>query len=151
MKFADFHVGQILIRGPVSLSADDITRFAREWDPQWFHTDPEAAGRGPFHGLIASGWQTCAVAMRMAFEAALDGSESFASPGVANIHWPRPVRPDEPLMWRAEVLEVRRSAQKPHLGIVRWRWWLLTEQGGHEVLDLEATSLFRLPAVSPTP
>ncbi|MBX3620422.1 MAG: MaoC family dehydratase [Rhizobacter sp.] len=144
MKFAEFYTGQVLTRGPVTLSEDDITSFARQWDPQWFHTDPDAADRGPFQGLIASGWHSCALAMRIACEAVFDGSESFASPGVSYIRWPRPVRPGEPLMWRAEMLEVRRSAQRPHLGVLRWRWQLFTQAGGHEVLDLETTSLFDL-------
>jgi acyl dehydratase len=144
VKFSEFHVGQVLTRGPVTLSAEDITGFARQWDPQWFHTDPEAADRGPFQGLIASGWNTCALAMRVACEAVFDGSESFASPGVSYIRWPRPVRPGEPLMWRAEVLEVRRSAKQPHLGVLRWRWQLFTQAGGREVLDLETTSMFDL-------
>jgi acyl dehydratase len=146
MKFAEFYEGQVLTRGPVTLSVEDITTFAKQWDPQWFHTDPEAADRGPFQGVIASGWNTCALAMRIACEAVFDGSESFASPGVAYIRWPRPVRPGQELMWRAEVLEVRRSAKQPRLGILRWRWQLFTREGGHEVLDLETTSMFDLSA-----
>lgn len=143
MKFADFHAGQRISAGPAALTEREIVEFATAWDPQWFHTDPAAADRGPFKGLIASGWQTCGLAMRLACEAALQGSESYASPGIAYIKWPNPVRPGEPMRLEATVLEVRRSQSKPHLGLLRWRWELLHEDG-RQALELEATSLFDL-------
>jgi acyl dehydratase len=145
MKFADFHAGQVITAGPYHLTEAEVLDFARAWDPQWFHTDPEAAAQGRFQGLIASGWQTCGIAMRLIVEAALKGSESFASPGVAYIKWPHPVRPGDDLTLAATVLEVRRSRAQPTLGILRWRWQMRNAAGA-EVLDLEATSLFALPA-----
>ncbi len=145
MKFADFQVCQVIEAGPYVLSQDELLSFAREWDPQWFHTDPEAAAQGPHGGLIASGWQTCGIAMRLAVAAALDGSESFASPGLAYVKWTHPVRAGDALSLRATVLDTRRSASQPTLGILRWRWQLFN-QDGTQVLDLEATSLFKLPA-----
>ena len=145
MKFADFHSGQVIEAGPYALSQDELLSFAREWDPQWFHTDPEAAAQGPHGGLIASGWQTCGIAMRLAVAAALEGSESFASPGLAYVKWTHPVRAGDALSLRATVLDTRRSASQPTLGILRWRWQLFN-QDGTQVLDLEATSLFKLPA-----
>jgi acyl dehydratase len=141
MKFAEFHVGQVLTFGPRSLEREEIIAFASRWDPQWFHVDPVAAKCGRFQGLIASGWQTCSLAMRMICEAALHGSEAFASPGLSYVKWPHPVRCDEPLRLHADVLEVRISRRQPQLGIVRWRWRLL-HADGREALDLEATSLF---------
>ncbi|MFM2340880.1 MAG: hypothetical protein RLZZ592_533 [Pseudomonadota bacterium] len=143
MKFAEFHVGQVLEAGPHVLIQDELLRFARDWDPQWFHTDPAAAEAGPFQGLIASGWQTCGIAMRLIADAVLAGSESYASPGLAYVKWPHPVRPGDALSVRATVLQVRRSSSQPHLGLLRWRWQLFN-QAGREVLDLEATSLFDL-------
>jgi acyl dehydratase len=145
MKFADFQVSQVIEAGPYVLSQDELLSFAREWDPQWFHTDPEAAAQGPHGGLIASGWQTCGIAMRLAVAAALDGSESFASPGLAYVKWTHPVRAGDALSLKATVLDTRRSASQPTLGILRWRWQLFN-QDGTQVLDLEATSLFKLPA-----
>ncbi|HSW05534.1 MaoC family dehydratase [Aquabacterium sp.] len=145
MKFAEFHPGQQISAGPYEVTEAEVLQFARAYDPQWFHTDPAAAAQGRFGGLIASGWHTCAMAMRLAVDAALHDSESFASPGVANIRWPRPVRPGDRLSLRATVIEVRRSSQKPTLGILRWRWQLFTAEG-QEALDLEATSLFKLAA-----
>lgn len=143
MKFAEFHVGQVIEAGPHVLTQDELLRFARDWDPQWFHTDPAAAEAGPFQGLIASGWQTCGIAMRLIADAVLAGSESYASPGLAYVKWPHPVRPGDALSVRATVLQVRRSSSQPHLGLLRWRWQLFN-QAGREVLDLEATSLFDL-------
>jgi acyl dehydratase len=145
MKFAEFHAGQCIEAGPYEVGEAELLQFARAYDPQWFHTDPAAAGQGPFGGLIASGWHTCGIAMRLVADAALAGSESFASPGLAYVKWPHPVRPGDALSLRATVIDVRRSRSQPHLGILRWRWQLFNA-AGREVLDLEATSLFDLPA-----
>jgi acyl dehydratase len=143
MKFADFAPGQVLEAGPYTIDERAIVEFARAWDPQWFHTDPKAAARGRFDGLIASGWQTCGIAMKLAVDAFLAGSEVFASPGLAYLKWPAPVRPGDTLRLRVEVLEVRRSQRQPTLGVLRWRWQLLNQDGA-EVLELEATNLFDL-------
>jgi acyl dehydratase len=143
VKFADFHAGQVIEAGPYAVGEAEIVQFARAYDPQWFHTDAQAAAAGRFGGLIASGWHTCAIAMRLATDAALHGSESFASPGVEKIRWPNAVRPGDELRLKATVIETRRARSQPTLGILRWRWQL-TNAGGAEVLDLEATSLFDL-------
>ena len=142
MKFADFHAGQVIEAGPYEVGEAEIVQFARAYDPQWFHTDAQAAA-GRFGGLIASGWHTCAIAMRLATDAALHDSESFASPGVEKIRWPNPVRPGDELRLRATVIETRRARSQPTLGILRWRWQLFNASGA-EMLDLEATSLFDL-------
>jgi acyl dehydratase len=141
MKFAEFHAGQVIEAGPFELPEDELLRFAVTYDPQWFHTDPAAAAQGRFGGLIASGWQTCGIAMRLVAQQALAGSESFASPGLAYVKWPHPVRAGDALTLKATVLETRTARSQPTLGILRWRWQLFNAQGT-EVLDLEATSLF---------
>ena len=143
MKFADFHAGQVIEAGPYALSEAEVLQFATAYDPQWFHTDPQAAEKGPFGGLIASGWHTCGIAMRLVADTALHGSESFASPGLAYVKWPHPVRPGDQLTVRATVIESRRASSRPDLGLLRWRWQLFNANG-IEVLDLEATSLFDL-------
>jgi acyl dehydratase len=143
LKFAEFHAGQVIEAGPYHVDEPAVLAFAREFDPQWFHTEPEAAAQGRFGGLIASGWHTCAIAMRLGADAALQGSESFASPGVAHVRWPHPVRPGDALRLRATVIDARRARSQGALGILRWRWQLFN-QHGREVLDLEATSLFDL-------
>ena len=143
MKFADFAVGQVIEAGPYVVDEAEVLSFAKAYDPQWFHTDPEAAAKGRFGGLIASGWHTCGIAMRLAADAALHGSESFASPGLAYVKWLHPVRPGDALRLRATVIECRRSEKCPELGVLRWRWRLYNAHNT-EVLDLEATSLFDL-------
>ncbi|MBL8329580.1 MAG: MaoC family dehydratase [Rubrivivax sp.] len=148
MKFAEFTPGLVIEAGPRHLSEAEIIAFAKAYDPQWFHLDPEASGQGIHGGLIASGWQTCGIAMQLVVDKALQGSESFASPGLAWLKWTHPVRPGDELSVRATVLETRRAASKPTLGILRWRWQLFNQQGV-QVLDLEATSLFDLPPTSP--
>ncbi|HXR56367.1 MAG TPA: MaoC family dehydratase [Casimicrobiaceae bacterium] len=143
MKFADFEAGQVLRYGPASVAEADIVSFARRYDPQWFHVDVERAKAGRWQGLIASGWQTCGIAMRLAVEGALRDSESFGSPGLDYLKWLAPVRPGDSLTLVANVLEVRRSERQPTLGIVRWRWSLVNQDEA-PVLELVATSLFDL-------
>jgi acyl dehydratase len=143
MNFAEFHPGQILTYGPASVSEAQMLAFAHEYDPQWFHADAARAKNGRWAGLIASGWQTCGIAMRLAVEGALRGSESFGSPGLEYLKWLAPVRPGDALTLHAEVLDVRRSERQPTLGILRWRWRLVN-QDHVAVLELVATSLFDL-------
>jgi acyl dehydratase len=143
MRFAEFSTGQVIEAGPYIVDERELVEFASAWDPQWFHTDARAAGNGRFGGLIASGWHTCGIAMRLAVQAALDGSEVFASPGLAYLKWPHPVRPGDHLRLRVTVIETRRSSSQPTLGIMRWRWQLFNADW-LEVLDLEATNLFDL-------
>ena len=143
MRFEEFRPGQVLTFGPTTLSEAEIVAFARDYDPQWFHADPARARTGRWKGLIASGWQTCGIAMRLAVEGALRESESFGSPGLEYLKWLAPVRPEDGLTLHAEVLDVRRSERQPALGILRWRWRLVN-QDDVPVLELVATSLFDL-------
>ena len=148
MKFAELPAGRIIRCGPASLTEHDIVEFARAYDPQSFHTDAARAQSGPWKGLIASGWQTCGVAMRLVVDHILAESESFGSPGLAYVKWTSPVRPGDELWLTVEVLENRVARSNPTLGIMRWRW-LLANVRGETVLDLEATSLFDLAATPP--
>jgi acyl dehydratase len=145
MRFAEFHAGQIIEAGPYLVTEPELVHFAKAYDPQWFHTDAAPAAEGPFGGLIASGWHTAAIAMRLIVDAALTGSESFASPGLQYLKWPHPVRPGDSLRLVAEVMQTRRSEKQPTLGILHWRWQLFNQRE-LQVLELEATSLFRLAA-----
>jgi acyl dehydratase len=145
LKFADLEVGKRFLLGPLRVEQEEVIDFASRYDDQWFHTDPDAAERGPFQGLIASGWHTCALAMRLVSRDILRGSESFASPGLSHVRWPHPVRPGDELTLEVLVHESRISASRPTLGVVRWQWLMRNGQGAL-VLDLEATSMFRLAA-----
>ena len=147
MKFAELTPGRRITLGPLSVDENEVLAFAEQYDSQWFHTDPAKAAAGPFQGLIASGWHTCALAMSLVSAEVLAGSESYASPGLGYVRWPNPVRPGDSLTLELEVLEQRISDSRPWLGIVRWQW-VMRRQGGAVVLDLEATSMFRLVAGS---
>ncbi|RJF95615.1 MaoC family dehydratase [Noviherbaspirillum saxi] len=143
MKFAEITTGRRFTLGPITVAEEEVIAFAEQYDDQWFHTDPQRAEDGPFRGLIASGWHTCALAMRLVSRGILNGSESYASPGLTYVCWPKPVRPGDTLTLEIVVHEARISASRPWLGIVRWQWRMLN-QSGLEVLDLEATSMFKI-------
>ncbi len=147
MLYAEFHEGLLIEAGPYRVSEAEIVDFATRYDPQWFHTDARAAARHRFGGLIASGWHTCSIAMRLVVDHVLAGSESFASPGLERVRWPHPVRPGDELRLQARVLQTRRSRSRPELGILRWQWSLRNTTGA-QVLELEATSLFDLAAAT---
>jgi len=154
MKFAELTPGRSITVGPATVSEDEVLAFARDYDPQWFHADPARAAQGPWKGLIASGWQTCGIAMKLVVTQILADSESFGSPGLAYLKWEHPVRPGDVLYVTIDVKERRVATSKPTLGIVRWRW-RVRNQLAAVVLDLEATSLFDLApaadAVAATP
>jgi len=143
MKFAEMTPGRSITVGSETLDEAQVLAFAREYDPQWFHVDAGRAADGPWRGLIASGWQTCGIAMRMVVTQVLADSESFGSPGLAYLKWDNPVRPGDVLYLTLDILERRVATSRPTLGVVRWRW-RMRNQVAAIVLDLEATSLFDL-------
>jgi acyl dehydratase len=121
----------------------EMLAFARAYDPQWFHVDPERAKDSRWGGLIASGWMTCSVAMRMAVDGILHDSESFGSPGLERLRWMVPVRPGDQLSLEATVDSKRVSSSREDLGIIRWTWRLFNQDSA-QVLEVEVTSLFEL-------
>jgi acyl dehydratase len=125
----DFPAGRTFEHGRKVLSEAEIIDFARQWDPQRFHVDPQAARQTPFGGLVASGWHTGCLMMRMMCDAYLNESSCTGSPGIDEWRFAAPVRPGDELRYRATVLEARASASKPDRGIVRWRWELLNQRG----------------------
>jgi acyl dehydratase len=143
MRFADFKQGMVVHAGPVSVTEAEILDFAGKYDPQWFHTDVQRAAEGRWGGLIASGWHTCAMAMRMAVDAVLHDSESFGSPGLGEVRWRVPVRPGDQLRLEARVQAARISSSRSDLGIITWAW-VVYNQHNEAVLELDATSLFDL-------
>ena len=111
--FEDMAVGATVDLGNRSVSEEEILRFAREFDPQPFHIDPEAAGKSIFGGIIASGWHTCSITMRLLVDGLLSHSSSLGSPGIEQIRWVKPVRPGDTLHAVLTVQEVRQSQSKP--------------------------------------
>jgi len=142
MKFRDFVAGARFQAGPREIGKAEIIEFARRYDPQPFHVDPERAAASRWGGLIASGWLTCAIAMQLAVEGILAGSESIGSPGIDELRWEKPVRPGDRLVLSATVLESRVSSSG-NTGIVRWRWEL-HNQKDERVLSLLASSFFEV-------
>jgi acyl dehydratase len=141
MKFEDLREGMVIEGGPVLVTQEEILDFARKFDPQWFHTDPERAAKGRWGGLIASGWHTCSLTMRMAVDAIFHDSDCFGSPGLGEVRWRVPVRPGDTLRLAAKVVGVRSSSNREGLGIVTWVWEV-SNQHGETVLEIDATNLF---------
>lgn len=124
----DFPPGRMLDGGRRTLSQEEIIQFARQWDPQRFHIDPQAAKQTPFGGIVASGWHTGCVLMRLMCDAYLNESSCIGSPGIEEWRFAAPVRPGDALRFRATVLESRPSASKPDRGIVKFRWELFNQR-----------------------
>jgi acyl dehydratase len=147
--FEDYVEGAIFEYGRITLSADEIVEFARRYDTQPIHIDPDAAARGPFGGLIASGWHTAAIMMRLLADNFISHVAGMASPGVDEIRWMMPVRPGDALSIRVTVLEARRSRSKPDRGIVRTLVEVLNQKK-EIVMTLKPVSIFRCRSVGTT-
>ena len=140
--FEDYPPRTVIEGGAVVVTESDIVEFARRYDPQTMHTDPEAAAHGHFGGLIASGWHTAALMMRLFAAHFLSPASSLASPGIDELRWLKPVRPGDVLSLRVTVTEARRSRSKPDQGIVRSLVEVLN-QNGEVVMSLKPISLIR--------
>jgi acyl dehydratase len=139
--FEDFPEGLAVDLGAVTFTEDSIISFARQFDPQSMHTNPEAARASTYGGLIASGWHTVGAYMRMLVDTLIGQSASVGSPGIDNLRWLKPVRPGDTLRGRFTVLEARPSNSRPDWGIVRSRGEM-TNQQGELVMRLEAVNFF---------
>src|SRR5437764_11371514 len=117
--FEDYIPGAVFEYGEIRVEEAEILEFARRFDPQDMHVDPEAAALGRFGGLIASGWHTAAMMMRVLVDNFLPKEASLASPGIDELRWLRPVRPGDVLRVRVSVLEATRSRSRPDRGTVR--------------------------------
>jgi acyl dehydratase len=126
--FDDIKLGMRFESGEVTVSREDILRFASEFDPQPFHLDHEAAKQTVFKGLAASGWHTAAVAMRLAISCRPFGPHPLLGAGVDDLRWPMPVRPGDTLHVKGEVVELVPSRTKPQ-GIVRIKWTAYNQNG----------------------
>jgi acyl dehydratase len=146
LYFEDFPPGDVRESPARTVTREEILAFAREFDPQPFHTDEAAAARTIYGGLIASGWHTVGIYMRLMWETYLRDTASLGSPGVDEIRWLRPVRPGDTLRARFTVVEAVPSRSKPDRGLVR----SLSEvfnQHGEVVMTLRGMGLFgRRPA-----
>jgi acyl dehydratase len=141
--FEDYTPGAAYEYGYITVTEAEILDFARAFDPQPIHVDPAFAAQGPFGGLIASGWHTAGIMMRMIVDHYLSRVASLASPGIDELRWPTPVRPGDSLRLRGTIVEARRSRSKPDRGLVRTEAELIN-QNDEIVLRLTAMNLIRL-------
>ena len=117
----DFSVGQTFRSGSVTVNVEEIKAFAAQFDPQPFHLDEKAAAATFFGGLVASGWHTAALTMRLIVDSELKIAGGSIGAGAEELRWPRPVRPGDTLHAISEVLEVRPSKSRPDQGIIKMR------------------------------
>lgn len=148
MKFKDprvaFAKGTVLHLPPKTITKSEIIEFAEEFDPAFFHIDEEAAKSSMLGGLVASGFHTCAITMRMMCDAYLLASTSQGAPEVEEIKWIAPVRPDDTLSGVAEILEARQSGSKPELWITKLRHDI-KNQNDQPVMTMTVVGLFTIP------
>ncbi|GAB3586792.1 MaoC family dehydratase [Amycolatopsis endophytica] len=139
--FEDYTPDAVYEYGHVSVTEKEILDFAGQFDPQPIHVDVDWARTGPFGGLIASGWHTSALLMRLFADHYLSRVASLASPGIDELRWPTPVRPGDSLRLRTTTLSARPSKSKPDRGLVHTRGELFN-QDDQVVLSLVAMNLF---------
>ena len=144
--FEDFKPGDVIELGSRTISKERILAFAREFDPQPFHTDEEAAKRSIYGGLLASGWHTGSLLMRLLYDGLLHDTASLGSPGIDELRWLKPVRPGDTLAARMTILESIPSRSKPDRGLIR-SLMEMRNQHGEVVLSIRGLSLLgRRPA-----
>jgi acyl dehydratase len=140
--FEDYVPGSVFEYGTIAVTQAEIIQFAKKFDPQGIHIDAEAAAGGPFGGLIASGWHTASMMMRLLVDNFISKVAALASPGVDELRWIRPVRPGDRLRIRVTVVEARRSRSRPDRGLVRTAIEVLNQK--EEVaMSLNAMHLIR--------
>lgn len=139
--FEDYEPGSVHETGSILVTEEEVIAFGRRFDPQPFHTDPEAAARSEYGGLIASGWHTAALMMRLYSDFYLSKVATLVSPGVDELRWLLPVRPGDELSLRITVVDARRSRTKPDRGIVRSAIEV-RNQRGETVSTVTATNFF---------
>ena len=145
----DLPVGRVLALGSVTVEREEVLAFARQYDPQPFHLDDEAAARSMFGRLSASGWHTCAMAMGLMVRNFLHESSSLGSPGLEQIKWLKPVYPGDTLSLRQRIVESRPMKSRPDVGLTRTLWEMFNQQG-EQVLLMDGWGMFRRrhPAVA---
>ena len=145
--FEDYPVGAVAQYGPIVVDEAEVIEFGRRFDPQEFHTDPVKAAQGPFGGVIASGWHTGSMMMRVLVDRYLSRPAGMGSPGMDELRWTAPVRPRDRLWFRFTVIEARRSASKPDRGMVRLLIEVINDQGV-VAMSVKAMTLVRCRAAA---
>ena len=146
--FEDYTVGETAEFGDYLVTEEEVVSFARRYDPQPFHIDPQAAAESIYGGLIASGWMTGAVMMRMLVDHFISTLSSMGSPGIDELRWVRPVRPGDRLHVRVTVLDTRRSQSKPDRGVVRVHQEAIN-QDGDVVMSIKGMGMYKCRTPAP--
>ena len=140
--FEDFEVGKTIEVGSRIVSEEEIIDFAKKFDPQPFHVDKDAAAHSIYGGIIASGWHTCGMMMRLMVDGLLREAASLGSPGVDEIRWIKPVRGGDTLTVSTTVLESRPSGSKPDRGVIV-TLWEAKNQHGELVATIKGMGMFQ--------
>jgi acyl dehydratase len=140
--FEDFFPGQEIVLGARLVTEDEIVDFATQFDPQPFHVDREAGASSIYGSVIASGWHTCSMMMRIVVDNLMAASSSMGSPGLDKVRWLLPVRGGDTLTVSYLTTAVKGSASKADRGVV-WSTWRATNQHGEEVCIIEGMGMFR--------
>lgn len=140
--FEDFETGKTIEVGSCTVSEDEAIDFATRFDPQPFHIDRDAAAKSMYGGIIASGWHTCGMMMRVMVDGFLKDAASLGSPGIDEIRWLKPVRGGDTLTVSTTVLEKRPSSSKPDRGIIV-TLWEAKNQRGEPVATIRGMGLFQ--------
>ncbi len=140
--FDDFKVGECFVSESATLTESEIIGFARQFDPQSFHLDREAAKKSTFGGLIASGFHTLSLGFRLFIDTGVIDACGMGSPGMERIRWLQPVRPGDSIRTEARVVEMRPSGSKPGRGVLLMDFEV-KNQRGEVVLTMRAVHLLR--------
>jgi len=141
LYWEDFRVGEDIRFGAYEVRKEEMIAFASEFDPQPFHLNEEIAKTSLLGGLAASGWQNCAIAMRMMWDGYLHKSASMGAPGVEEVRWRKPVHAGDVLSLRRTTLDSRRSKSRPGMGLVRFGWEMVNQHGDLK-MTMEGWAMF---------
>lgn len=140
--FEDYTVGEVYEYGYRTVTQEEIIAFAKQFDPQSIHTDPVAAMQGPFSGIIASGWHSAGILMRLFADHYLSHVASLASPGIDELRWTTPLRPADELWLRTTIIETRPSRSKFDRGVVTTRAELINAEND-KVMSILAMNILQ--------
>jgi acyl dehydratase len=141
LHWEDFSPGQVTECGSRLITRAEIVAFAAEYDPQPMHLDEAAARATLFGGLVASGWHSCCVLMRMLTDGLIGDTSFMGAPGVEEVRWLAPIRPGDRIKARATVLETRASRSRPDMGFVKFRFELINA-ADQAVMTLSVSPMF---------
>ena len=142
IHFEDVAIGAVRETGSKTVTAEEIIEFGIEFDPQYYHVDPERAKDSIFGGLVASGWHIGAMAMRLMVDSFVGNTASVGSPGFDDLRWMKPVRPGDTIRVRSTVLDKAPSQRRPEIGSVRFRTELLNQRD-EVVMSLISIAMYR--------